>query len=473
LNKILKNSSDNLQYSSSNPKSSLESFSTGTLFPLELPAIENKKIFIDFDGGHISSDAGLLMLKEVEKNVGIIKALGCALDDKRDVRYIDHTYSEIFSQRIYQIASGYEDCNDCTSLRDDPILKMCSERLPLSGKPLASQPTMSRFENTPSRSDLYKMAVAFVDSFVASYSEEPKSIVLDFDDTDTITYGDQQMSLFNGYYGDYCLMPLHIYEGLSGKYILTILKPSRLTGKAILSILKRLVKRLRTKFKNTIIIFRADSHFAAPEVMQWANSQKNIIFVTGLTGNKVLDKRIETVVNLVIKEYAAKQVKVKQYFSFYYKAESWTAEQRVIAKVEMTDQSTKPNVRFIVTNAIHAKAKKMYEKVYCARGNAELYIKDHKTYLHSDRASCHRFEANQFRLFLHSAAYVLLHALKHSVLKGTIFAQATMKTLQLKLLKIGVRVRELKTKIKLEFPTSCPYQNIIGNAFALFAVLRL
>lgn len=469
MNLVSEISNDNLQKYSSNSEQ-LE------LLPMVLSPVKGKPIIADFDGGNISSNAGLIILKEVEKNIGIIKAIESVLEDRRDSRYVEHQYSEMLSQRVFQIASGYEDANDCNSLKDDPILKICTDKLPLSDNPLASQPTMSSppeaDENTPSRVELYKVAQAMVQNFIDSYTEEPKLIVLDFDDTDNITYGNQQLALFNGYYGETCYMPLHIYEGITGKLLLTILKPSRLKGKEILSILKRIIALIRSRFKRSAIIFRGDSHFESPEVMEWIDAQKKLLFVTGLTTNAVLEKRIQAVVDSVKKQYETKGEIVRQYYSFHYQAGSWSKPMRVVAKIEMNDKSNKPNVRFIVTNAMNARANKLYEQVYSARGNAELFIKDHKLYLKSDRTSCNRFEANQFRLFLHSAAYVLIHSLQNSVLRATEFANATMQTIQLKLLKIGARVKELKTRVKIEFSSSFTHQTIFRNACSIFDCLR-
>ena len=435
--------------------------------------VKGKKVFADFNGGQISSDAGTLLLKETEQQVNIIEAVQAALNDRRDQRYVTHPLSEQLQQRTYQIASGYEDANDSGTLRDDPIFKMCAGKTPESDGALSSQPTISRFENAPSRTELYRIGLAFVDNFIASYDEEPKVIVLDFDDTDNIVYGDQQLALFNGYFDDYCFMPLHIYEGLSGKLISTILKPGkRLPGKTILAILKRLIARLRGRWQNTLIIFRGDSHFTAPEIMEWIDAQENVSFVTGLTGNPVLKKLVETTVQSAKNIYEKRQSKVKLYHSFYYKAGSWAKPRRIIVKVEVKSKDGEPNVRFVVTDLQQAKTRTIYEDIYCARGNAELYIKDHKTYLKSDRTSCHRFEANQFRLFLHSAAYVLIHAMRNSVFRGSEFANATMQTIQLKILKIGARVKELKTRIKIELTSTFPEQDIVRNAFAIFEILR-
>jgi len=261
---------------------------------------------------------------------------------------------------------------------------------------------------------------------------------------------------------------------LSGKQISAILKPGkRLPGKTILAILKRLIARLRGRWQNTLIIFRGDSHFTAPEIMEWIGEQENVSFVTGLSGNPVLKKLAETTIQSARNVYEKRQRKVKLFQSFYYQAGSWANPLRVIAKVEVDSKDGEPNLRFVVTGLEQAKTRVLYEKIYCARGNAELYIKDHKTYLKSDRTSCHRFEANQFRLFLHSVAYVLIHAMRNSVFKETEFANATMQTIQLKVFKIGTRVKEMKTRIKVELPTAFPQQELIRKACAIFEILRL
>ena len=441
--------------------------------PMKLSPVNGKKVSADFDGGQISSDAGALLLKETERQVGIINSIMAALNDQRDQRYVKHKLLEMLQQRTYQIACGYEDANDSDTLRNDPVFKMCAGKMPKSDAALSSQPTISRFENTPSRTELYRIAEAFADNFIDSYNEEPKVIVLDFDDTDDPVHGHQQLALFNGYFGDYCFMPLHIYEGLSGKLISAILKPGkRLKGKTILSILKRVVAKLRKHWKNTLIVFRGDSHFTAPEIMEWIDKQENMSFVTGLTGNPVLKKMAETTIQSAENIYEKRQSKVKLFHTFHYQAASWAKPHRVIVKVEVDSKNSEPNLRFVVTGLGEAKTRALYEQIYCARGNAELYIKDHKTYLKSDRTSCHRFEANQFRLFLHSAAYVLIHAMQNSVFKGTEFANATMQTIQLKILKIGARIKEMKTKIKVEMPTAFPQQGTVRKAFDIFEILR-
>jgi len=303
-----------------------------------------------------------------------------------------------------QIAAGYEDANDANTLRHDPIFKLLLDRLPETGAPLASQPTLSRFENRVSRPELYRLALVLVDQFLASYVSPPKLIVLDFDDTEDPVHGEQEQARYDGYYGGYCFLPLHLYEGLSGRLITTIFKAKRFTGAQMLAVLTRLVKRLRHAWPHTLLILRGDSHFAYPEVMQWSEEQPDLSYVTGLTSNRVLTELAREVVEQAKRAYERDGGKITRFHSTRYQAGTWSRSRRVVIKVEVSDQGV--NTRFVVTDLEHARTKVLYQQIYCARGQAENDIKDHKLYLKSDRTSCHRFAANQFRLFLHSAAYV-------------------------------------------------------------------
>lgn len=439
-------------------------------FPFFISSVSGKKVQLDFNGGSVTSNAGVLLLSETERRIGIIDAVVNCIPDHRRAYSVEHSLKELVSQRVFQIACGDEDAEDSNSLRMDPALKLAVGRLPEAEDDLASQPTISRLENGVRRSDLVRMGYALMDGFITSYAKEPRVIVLDFDDTDTTIYGGQQERLFNNYHGEYCFMPLHVYEGLSGKLITTILRPGkRPTGQETLTYLKRIVKRIRQNFKETIIVFRGDGHYSSPEVFDWIKNQDQVYSVVGLTTNAVLKKAVEPLVREVKNRYAQNKRKVKRYHSFFYQAGSWAVARRVVAKVEMSEKGL--NIRFISTEMIAAKTKLLYETIYCGRGSMEGYIKDHKTYLKSDRSSCHRFEANQFRLFLHSLAYVLMHTLKTQVLRGTEFSAATMETLQLKLLKVGARVIELKTKVKLHLPTAYPYQQVFIKSMAIFSHL--
>ena len=441
----------------------------------DLQPIDNKRVEASFTASEISSDGGLLLFADMEQQTGIIKALVSCIEDTRHSGYIQHTLEEIAAQRVYQIAAGYEDANDCDLLRNDTILKMSVGRLPMTGKPLASQPTMTRFENAPTVKELYQIAYAFTDKFIESYPSEPPVIIIDCDDTNSDTHGAQQLALFNNYYGEHCYMPLHIYEGLSGKLITTILKPGRRSKSAnVFGILQRLITHLRISWKHTVIIVRGDSHFCSKELMDWCVDQERdkakVHFITGLTGNSTLNSMVKSLVDTCEKEYSRYGRFVKRYHSFSYKAGSWKNQQRVIVKIEVSDKGT--NVRFIVTDLLEYRAKALYEKGYCGRGNMELNIKDHKTYLLSDRMSCNSFYANQFRLFLHSAAYVLMHTLQGKMLKTKGLGSVTMKTFRERIIKIAAQVTELKTKIKVEFPASCPQTELLENYFLDIGQLR-
>src|SRR6266567_4072881 len=257
--------------------------------PLLLAPIGGKTVELDCDGGRLSSDAGLILLKDI---------------DAHDARRIRFTPDDLLKQRIFQIAAGYEDANDSHTLRHDPIFKLLLDRLPETGAPLASQPTISRFENSVSRTELYRMALVLMDQFIASYDSPPEVIVLDVDDTEDRAHGAQEQIRYDGYYGGYCFMPCHLYEGLSGRLITTILKAKRFSSAQRLAVLKRVVKRLRHAWPDTLVIFRGDSHFAYPEVMAWIEAQPHLSYVTGLTSNAVLQKLAHEVIEQAKRAYA-------------------------------------------------------------------------------------------------------------------------------------------------------------------------
>jgi hypothetical protein len=438
---------------------------------LNLFPIHGKNIELSFSGDRISSDGGLLLLRELDSQLNLLSSVSKCILDGRDKRYVDHSVKELLIQRVFQIAAGYEDCNDCNDLREDMVLKLCAGRLPQSDNDLASQPTMSRLENTVTKTDLFRLGKCLIDSFINSYSKAPLVIILDCDDTNNDTYGQQELALFNNYYNEYCYMPLHIYEGLSGKLITTILKPGRRNKQVnIARLLQKLVSYLRAQWPETKIIVRGDSHFASKDFMDWASNQLNVGFITGLTGNAKLHELANVTIESAQREFNQYQKPVKRYHSFMYKAESWENHQRIIVKVEVSTMGT--NIRYIVTDQQDYRTRDLYEKGYCARGSMELRIKDHKLYLKSDRSSCKKFTANQFRLFLHSMAYILIHTLQKQVLKGSEYANATMKTFQNKIIKTAAWVKEMKTRIKIELPRFCPTKEEQIKGFEMLMLLR-
>lgn len=426
--------------------------------PLRFASVSGKKVEAAFDGGHLTSDGGVLFLRATDRRLGLIETLSGCLSDRRHSRYVSHSLTDLLRQRVFQIACGYEDANDCHALRRDPAFKMSCDRLPSSGADLASQPTMSRLENRIRRSELYRLARAFAALFIASYAKAPDGIILDIDDTSDTVHGAQQLSLFNAYYDEHCFMPLHIYEGQSGKLITTILRPGRRpTGPEIVSIIKRLVAFLRAHWPRVKIILRGDSHFSCPEVHDYCEAN-GVYYVLGQTGNPRLAAPGEALLSKARTLALAKAGPIRLFQSFMYQAQSWAKPRRIIFKAEITCQGENP--RYVVTNLESSQPSFLYERIYCARGRMEGFIKNHKSVLRSDRTSCHRFQANQFRLLLHSAAYVLIHAMVTIGLPATDWAHAQFDTIQKRLLKVGARIEEIATKIKVHLPGAFPLKSV-------------
>ena len=321
---------------------------------------------------------------------------------------------------------------------------------------------------------LFRSAAACVDVFLQSYAAPPEAVVLDFDDTDSAVYGQQQLALFNGYYGHRCYQPLHVYEGLSGKLIPTLLRPGpRPSGAEIVAYLRRIVTQRRAAWPETLILVRGDQHYGAPALYDWIAAQPQLYSMTGFPVRKWLrnDPRIQRLIRAVEIQYDRYGEPQTRYASWAYHATTWSHPRKLVVKVEMTTTG-QINLRAITTDCWQGRARVFYETVYCARGQDEQYIKDHKRYLQSDRASCHRFEAHPFRLFGMSAAYVLLHSLRTQVCGGTRWAQATMATLQQHVLKIGARIRVLHTRIKVQLPAAYPWQADLAQLLGIFTHLR-
>lgn len=441
-----------------------------TTSQLEFAPLKGKKITARFDEPRVSSDGGVLYMREVDLQTGLMDRLVAAIYDPRRQTHIDHKLAELLRQRTYQISCGYEDADDCDHLRTDPALKTAVGRDPQDDPDLGSQPTMTRLENAVTRRDLLRLGYAFIDHFIASYDTEPKLIVLDMDPTADHAHGHQQLTFFNAHEDEYCFMPFHVYEGLSGKYITSVLRAGKTpTAEEILSVFKRIVRRIRQVWPDVRIVFRADSHHTKPDVMTWMDAN-HVEFATGLSRNKKLSKLFALAIQEAEKKHQRLGRPVRTYASAHYAAKTWGKAQRVICRVQVSDKGT--DMRYIVTSFRAAGAKYLYDVVYCGRGKMELMIKDHKVALKSDRTSCHRKEANQFRLFVHSAAYVLMHALRQNLLRGSELATAQFDTIRLRLLKIGTRIEVGKTFIRFHFPASYPLQPLLCRASAMLAALN-
>jgi hypothetical protein len=437
---------------------------------LEFAPLKGKKITAVFDEPRVSSDGGVLYMREIDQQIGLMARLAGAIDDPRRQTHIDHKLIELMCQRTYQIGCGYEDADDCDHLRADPAFKTAVGRDPQDDPDLGSQPTLTRLENAVTRRDLLRLGYAFIDHFIASYETEPEMIVLDMDPTADHAHGHQQLTFFNAYEDEYCFMPFHVYEGLSGKYITSVLRAGKTpTAPEILSVLKRIVRRIRRTWPEVRIVFRADSHHTKPAVMSWMDANQ-VEFVTGLSRNTKLNELFTLAIKEAEKKFQRVGYPVRTFASAYYAAKTWEKPQRVICRVQVSEKGT--DVRYIVTSLQQAGAKYTYEVVYCGRGKMELMIKDHKVALKSDRTSCHRKEANQFRLFIHSAAYVLMHAFRSYLLRDSEFATAQFDTIRLRLLKIGTRIDVGKTFIRFHFPASYPLQPVLCRASAMLAALN-
>jgi hypothetical protein len=426
-----------------------------TLPPFSFPAVRAKKVTAAFDGGRITSDGGVMLLAAAERRLKLAEKLASAIRDPRDPTRVRHSLVDILRARIFAIACGYEDANDLDRLRHDPAFKLACGRLPDSGPDLCSQPTCSRLENLPDLRTVIRLGRVLVDLWLSSYPAPPKSVTLDIDDTLDVVHGHQQLSLFNGHHDERCFLPIHIYDAATGRPVAMILRPGKTpTGKEIRGHLRRLVRRIRARWPATRILVRGDSHYGRAEVMAWCEDNA-IDYVFGLAGNKVLKRLVDEAADDIRTRRALEQKPVlRGYVETRYEAKSWKAERRVAARIEATTLGL--DIRFVVTNLAKGSAEHIYDVVYCARGQAENLIKMHKSQLASDRTSCRRAVANQMRLVLHTAAYWLMLTLREAVPAAHHLGKAEFVTLRLRLLKLGARVTETASRIRLAFAAACP-----------------
>jgi hypothetical protein len=439
-----------------------------TPLPFALPAIRAKKLTVDFDGGNQSSDGGLLALRAAEQKIGIIGRLASALPDRRDRLRVRHRLCEIIGARVFGICCGYEDGIDHDRLRDDPALKMAVGRAPETGAPLASQSTISRFENAPTRTDAARLAAALVDQLTARVSPSHRDI-FDIDDTFDAAHGGQQLTFWNAHHDERGFAPIHVYHAGSGLPVAAILRPARTpAGTEVRTVIKHLTKHIRgaEAWKNADIVWRGDSHYGRIEAMDWCDDN-GAGYIFGLAGNAALDREVAELSDHLRFWHAwSNEPKMRCYTSFAYRAGSWRTARRVIARIEVSLQPdptpTHPDgcrqevdVRYVVTS-LDGDAERLYEGVYCQRGQAENLIKLHKAQLASDRTSCHAATANQVRLTLHTAAFWLMHTLRAAIPSGHALAKAEFNTLRLRLLKIAARVVEHGSRIRVRLPSSCP-----------------
>ena len=453
---------------------------------LEFQGLGRREVKAEFDGGHITSDAGALLLREVDERLGLTRGVASCFDDRRDARFIEHSVLELVRQRVYGLALGYEDLNDHDDLARDVLLAMVAGKTDPEGgdrrrerdrgKALASSSTLNRLELTPERLDpsnrYWKIMHdaggiedLFVTWFLDAHEEAPEEIILDFDATDDPVHGAQEGRFFHGYYMGYCYLPLYVF---SGKHLLVSrLRSSNCDASAgATEVLAWLVERIRARWPETRIIVRADSGFAREELMRWCEGN-GIYYVLGLAKNVRLLKKLGVELAAAKARYDETGEASRVFGSFQYRTrKSWARARRVIGKAEQLAKG--PNPRFIVTNLPegYAAAQHLYERVYCHRGEMENRIKEQQLDLFADRTSTRAMRANQLRLWLSSAAYVLVSAFRRIGLKGTRMAKATCATIRVRLLKIGALVKLSVRRFMLHLASACPYQDVFLAAWS-------
>lgn len=421
-----------------------------------------------FDGGLLTSDGGLPLLGEADRELGLCAAIAACVPEWRRGAVM-HNLEALVRQRVYQIACGYEDQDDADSLRTDPLLKLVCGRLPETGADLASQPTMSRLENAPTRTACYRMALAIGEVYIQQRGAleaggVPERILLDLDGTDDPTHGDQEGTAYHGYYRQHMYHPLLVFDGDTDQLVTAVLRPGNSHARrGAVVVLKQIVRLLKDAWPDVELEIRADAGFAVPEVYEYCEAQ-GIGYTIGLIPNGRLEAMA---ISLAERATAASDAqegqKVRLVSEGRYEAGSWSQQRRIVYKAEAQRMErrgkaeTLLNTRFVVTSKAD-EPQSLYDW-YVDRGEAEGWIKDYKNALKADRLSCHRFWANQFRLLLHAAAYWLLDALRRDLVAA---GQERMQldTLRLMLLKIAGRVRQLTTRIKLHLASSHPGQHL-------------
>jgi len=456
-----------------------------------LPAVDRKKVVAAFDGGHITSDGGVILLAAVERKLGIADTLARLISDPRNPAFVTHGVDDILRARILAISCGYEDADDLDFLRTDPGFKVACGRLPVSGDDLCSQPTVSRWENAPTRREVVRMTYAMIDIYCRSYARPPAAVTFDIDDTCDVAHGNQQLALFHAHYDERCFLPIHVYDAANARPVVVLFRPGKTpSGEEIRGHLRRMVRRIRSHWPDTRITVRGDSHYGRHEVMTWCEAN-GLHYIFGLSGNSVLDQMVEPIADDVRVQRADAQAKliamrraepnadpaqlrhataeasaVRRHTEVRYGAKSWKYERRVAARIEATPKGL--DIRYVVTNMVGGSADWLYETMYCARGQMENFIKLHKTQLHSDRTSCRSPLANQVRLVLHTAAYWLLLKVRDNIPKLQPLAIAEFKTIQMRLIKIGARITETAKRVRIAFAAGCPDADLFSGLVRCF-----
>lgn len=408
-----------------------------------------------FDGGSMTSDAGVMLLGATDRKLGLIEAAARCIADPRNPLLIKHTVRDMLRQRVYGLALGWEDLNDHGALRADVAIQTAVG----VEREVASAPTLCRLEKWANRATAWRLHEVLADQFIASFTTAPEELVLDFDATDNPLYGQQEGRFFHGYYDSYCYLPLYVFCGQ--QLLCAYLRPSRIDGaKHAAAILKLLVTRLRQKWPQLRIVFRADSGFCRQRIINYCE-RAGVNYIIGLARNPRL-QGITEFLELAMKDrFEQTGLKQREVGEFVYAAESWARERRVITRLEYGAQGNNP--RYVVTN-LTGQAKALYDDLYCQRGEAENRIKEAQVGLFATRTSCQHFRSNQLRMLLAALGYVLIERLRALALQGTVLAKAQVDTLRIKLLKIAAVVTRNTRRIRLYLASNWPSADIFAHA---------
>lgn len=420
---------------------------------------KSKKIYYEFSGEKISSDGGVLLLNKIAQKSKMLLDFARLIPDYRSPLLIKHTIEKMLKQRVFLLALGYEDCDDSDALRSDPLLSLFMDDL------LASQPTLSRFENSISKKTIWALCKNFIDRYVNSIKPNQTKVIIDVDCTDDPTHGAQQLSFFNGHHGQFMYNELLFLDGETGQIILPVLRPGNVhTSRWMPKILQRIIWAIRKKYPHIEIVIRADAGFSNPAFFNLAETEC-LEYCMGLRGNPVLDKIISEEYNEIEQEYGDKLIPY-QYFTepFHYQAKSWEKPQLVYAKIESTGQGM--NVRYFVSSMSNYDAQGLYTDFYVMRGETcENRIKDIKNYCFSDRLSCETFWANFFRLMLACLSYELLRDIKNLINKTSHEKSHRwcLKSIRLYLLKIGAYVKEKVKFYMVKLSCAFMYKDLFND----------
>lgn len=419
---------------------------------LTLPSCRGRIVEAQFVEKEVTSDGGVLLLREIDRKINLTNELEKIIPDPREPAKIKHSLISMLKQRIYGIALGYEDLNDHSTLRNDPAIQTAVDRI----SPLASSPTLCRMENRSNRKMIFYSNKLMTEKFIESFDSPPSEIILDFDATEDEVHGHQENRYFHGYYGCYCFLPLHVFCG--NQLLISYLRPSNIDGaKHSWAILSLLVKRIRKSWPSVKIIFRGDSGFCRDLMLRWCE-RNHVVYIVGIAQNNRLNANSCEMRKLAEENYHKTKEKQKIFSEFSYAAKSWKNVRRVIAKSEHTDKGANP--RYIVTNEKNFTPQELYEKHYCSRGDMENRIKEIKRGVFSDRTSCHEWWSNQLRLIFSSMAYILMESMRRIALKNTELATAQCETIRLKLFKIGAIIIRNTRRIRFLLSSNYPKQEL-------------